>query len=156
MEQELAGEHDANTNLRTQLADVDLQNTQLQRLAADSLEFQVLFRTGHSTLDVAGEERIARVARFLVRQPSLQIRLSGFADPRGDDAYNDELTGQRVANIADLLESNGLPASRITTTAYGDSQSVAADGDYDAYALERRVNIELVPPLDESGVADVR
>ncbi len=163
MEQSLADEHEVTADLRAQLAEageqlatVDQQNTQLQQLAADSLEFQVMFRTGHSKLDVAGEERIARVARFLVRQPSLQIRLSGYADPRGDDAFNDALTRQRVASIADLLKTNGLPDSRITTTAYGDSQSVAAEGDYDAYALERRVKIELVPPRDESSVADAR
>ncbi|MDP7297245.1 MAG: OmpA family protein [Gammaproteobacteria bacterium] len=156
MEKTLAAETELTADLRMQLAAVDRQNTQLQQLAADSLEFQVMFRTGHSKLDVAGEERIARVARFLVRQPSLQIRLSGYADPRGDDAFNNALTRQRVASIANLLKNNGLPGSRITTTAYGDSQSVAADGDYDAYALERRVKIELMPPRDESSVADAR
>lgn len=156
MTQQLTAEHYENEHLRAQLAKSDQQNMRLQQMAADSLEFQVLFRTGQDTLDTAGQQRLTRLANFLVRQPSLQVRLSGYADPRGDDAFNEELSRQRVEGIIGLLQSNGVPDNRITSVAYGDRMSVAVEGDYDAYALERRVHIELLSPPDEPSLADVR
>ena len=142
-----------NAELREQFAMLNVDNAELQRLAAESLEFQVLFHTGTAELSDTGAARIARLAEFLTEQDSLEVHLSGFADPRGDLAYNDELSQARVDNVAALLIEAGIDPERITAEAFGASHSVAATGDLDAYALERRVSIELLPTVDATSVA---
>jgi outer membrane protein OmpA-like peptidoglycan-associated protein len=50
--------------------------------------------------------------------------------------------------------ARGIAADRIETHAHGDSQSEAATGDLDAYALERRVRIRLEAGVSEARVAN--
>lgn len=128
---------------------------ELQQIAVASLQFQVLFHTGNAELDAASAQRVDQLARFLDAQPQLQVRLSGHADPRGGDRYNDSLSAERVASVAALLEARGISAERISTTAFGASQSLSAEGDVDSYAFDRRVDIELLP-ADAAGLADAR
>ena len=156
VEAELAEARAENLALQQQFAMLNVENVELQNLAAASLEFQVLFRTGDSALTPEGEARIASLARFLAQQDSLQVRLSGFADPRGDDSYNESLSQQRVDSIAAILTDNGVEASRISASAFGDRLSMATEGDLDAYALERRVSIELVPDVSANSVAAIQ
>ena len=139
-----------NDRLQTQLASIGREFGELERLAIESLQFQVLFRTGNDQLDGDSAQRIEQLAQLLVRQPELPVRLSGHADPRGGDTYNDELSAGRIASVAALLESQGVAAERIITRVYGESQSQAGEGDIDSYALERRVDIELMPDAEQS------
>ncbi len=92
---------------------------------------------------------------FLAEQPEIDVMLSGYADPRGDDEFNLELSEQRVRSVADSLQASGVGPERITINAYGDRQSSAVDGDLDAYALERRVTIELSVPAYSAEVASL-
>ncbi len=146
----LAATEADNNRLQTQLASIGREVGELERLAIDSLQFQVLFRTGNDQLDGHSEQRIEQLAQLLARQPELQVRVSGHADPRGADTYNDELSAGRAASVAAMLESQGVAAERIITRAYGESQSQAGEGDIDSYALERRVVIELQPATEHS------
>ena len=150
---ELAVVQAENMALQQQFAMLNIENIELQNLAAASLDFQVLFRTGDSALTAEGTQRIESLAQFLMQQNSLQVRLSGFADPRGDEFYNEGLSQQRVESIAATLTANGVDPARISSTAYGDRLSLATEGDLDAYALERRVSIEVVPDVGTGSVA---
>lgn len=152
----LASLESANHRLETRLARAGHEVDELQRLAADSLQLQVLFRTGNDELEVDSTQRIEQLAQFLQQQPGLRVHLSGYADPRGDASYNDTLSAGRVGRVATLLEQQGVAAERITTAAHGESQSRAAKDDLDSYALERRVDIELLPPADDMSLADAR
>ena len=152
----LADEQRSSVELRRRLAAADTEQKELQRFAAESLQFQVLFHTGNSQLDGDSEQRIERLAQFLARQPQLHVQLSGHADPRGSDVFNDTLSVERITSVVALLESQGVSAGRISTVAYGESQSLAAEGDLDTYALERRVDIQLLPANESADLADAR
>lgn len=138
-------------NIETQsLADA-LQDTRTamsryRRLASEYVSFELLFHTGDGTLTESGEARLNQLAMFLAEQPDIDITLSGFADPRGDDAFNLALSEERVRTVAGTLAANGVNTGRITVNAFGDQRSTSADGDLDAYALDRRVTIELSVP----------
>ncbi len=153
---ELAAEQAANADLDARLAALARENGELQAFAVDSLQFRVLFHTGDSALDADSEQRVAMLAAFLQRQPALIVRLNGHADPRGGDAYNDGLSAERLAAVVRLLEEQGIAADRIVTTAYGERRSRAAEGDLDSYAFERRVDIEVLPAGEVTGLADAR
>ena len=83
------------------------------------------------------------------------MRLRGFADPRCDDLYNESLSQQRLDSITAIRTANGIEASRISAQAFGDRLSLATEGDLDAYALERRVSIEIAPVSGVTNVAAI-
>lgn len=128
-------------NLARQLDDARLSANDANELAADSLQFQLLFTTGDDQLQEGQLRQVAALADFLNRHPQLQIQLEGRADPRGSDGYNNVLSDQRALSVQRALETHGVDSSRISRRALGASQSSAPRGDVDAYAMERRVDI---------------
>ena len=133
--------------LQTQLASADSKVGELSQLALDKLEFQVMFHTGADQLTERGEARIQALAQFLHAHPGLSIRLTGHADPRGTDEYNNVLSDQRALTVQTALESQGIDNYRIERRAFGSDKSGSIKGDYEAYAMDRRVDIEIYNPM---------
>ena len=129
--------------LSAQLSHEQMLSKQYAQTALDQLQLELLFKTGDGQLTASGQQRMQYLADFMVGNPELNIRLDGYADPRGDANYNLALSEQRVQSVAALLASHGVAMSRIEIYAHGDAQSVAAVGDYDGYAMERIVKIQL-------------
>ncbi len=128
---------------------------QRQSLAA-GLELAVLFRTGSSGLDADAATRIERLAVLLEQEPTLTVRLDGYADPRGGDDYNLSLSANRAVAVRDALLAHGIEADRVEVQAHGHTFSLAAEGDADGFALERRVSISLGMENDPPVVAQER
>jgi outer membrane protein OmpA-like peptidoglycan-associated protein len=105
------------------------------------IEMDLLFRTDEYVLADSTGGKLSQLAASVSADPEIQIRLDGFADERGDETYNQELSLRRVEYVRDLLIGSGIPASRITVNAHGESPAV--DGTADSYALERRVSLVL-------------
>ena len=114
-----------------------------QSLALDSLQLNVMFRTADHELSIRDKARLNVLVRLLNEKPDVQVQLAGFADPRGRDKANLELSHRRAKSVQDYLLGQGVEAGRILTSAYGASHSQAEQGNLDAYALERIVTIEL-------------
>ena len=134
--------------LTARLDDANNSLATVQQLALNKLEFNLPFRTGAFELDAAGQQQVAKLATLFKKHPNLKIALAGYADPRGDSDYNYQLTVERVNAVAALLEAAGIDKGRITLTPYGATRAVAKEGDYDGYALERRVVVEVTEPVD--------
>lgn len=130
-----------------------MENELQQQMQANlaRLEFEVMFSTGDDELQARDHQRMDMLASYLKRNPELKVRLNGFADPRGSDEYNNVLARFRALSVADALYQRGIEKSRVSLFYHGAQQSIAASGDYDAYARERRVNIEVYS--DETGLA---
>ena len=94
------------------------------------------------------------LAEFLASNPQIAVRLDGYADPRGGEAYNRQLSLGRLNYVARMLAAHGVDPQRIERFNHGSSRSVANEGDYDAYALERAVKINLSRP-GAAGVATI-
>lgn len=138
--------------LQTQLAQADSKVGELSQLALDKLEFQVLFHTGADQLTDRAEARVTALADFLRQHPGLSVRLTGFADPRGTDEYNNVLSDHRARAVQDALRDLGVEDYRIARQAFGSDRSMAPKGDYEAYAMERRVDIEIFDPAMRDSV----
>ncbi|MEP5764354.1 MAG: OmpA family protein [Halieaceae bacterium] len=128
------------------LEEVRSANLQYAQLVLDQLELEMLFKTNATELTPTGQQRLARLAEFLAANPAIAIRLDGYADPRGEETYNEQLSLGRVSHVARTLAEYGVDAQRIESFSHGASQSSAGQGDYDAYALERAVKINLSQP----------
>lgn len=118
---------------------------QYAQLMLEQLELEMLFKTNQPELTAAGQRRLQTLATFLSGNPDIAVRLDGYADPRGTDSYNMQLSVARGSHVAQALQELGVDPARVETFSHGASQSSASTGDYDAYALERVVKINLSP-----------
>jgi len=119
---------------------------ELVSLLQAGIAMDLLFRTDEHVLADTTGGRLAVLASTLASMPDVQVKLDGFADERGDEAYNYKLSEQRVEFIRDQLVAAGVHPSRIQMSAHG--EAVAQDDSVDSYALERRVSLTLF--IDDS------
>jgi len=153
LENKLAYTTDSMGNLRARLAKAENDSRRFEKMAMAPIEMQLLFKTNQSELASEDMERVAQIARYLKNNPDVTIQLDGYADPRGDEQYNQVLSEARVSAIAEQLESEGLDESRIVAHSHGASFSKARTGDHDAYALERVVKIKMTRDRHGSSIA---
>lgn len=118
-----------------------LARPEILALLEAGIEMDLLFRTDEDVLKGSSEERLRQLATSLATMPDVQVRLDGYADERGDETYNRELSERRAAYVRELLVAGGVPAERIRLHAHGESP--AADASVDSYALERKVSLTL-------------
>ncbi len=149
----LQGSVDSSNATVTRLrSDVDTLGSEIERLRnvarpelvslmQAGIEMDLLFRTDESVLAEATGDRIAQLAATLAGLGDVHIQLDGFADERGDEAYNQALSERRVQFIRDQFVAAGVHPDRISLTAHG--ESAAQDDSPDSYALERRVSVKL-------------
>lgn len=112
-------------------------------LAAD-----VLFDFDRADLKPDAEPSLSKVATVVKAYPSAQVRIEGHTDGKGADAYNQKLSEQRAAAVADWLAAKGgVPRAQVTTAGLGKSKPIAhntkPDGsdDPDGRAKNRRVEV---------------
>jgi outer membrane protein OmpA-like peptidoglycan-associated protein len=114
---------------------------EMVNLLQAGIAMDLLFRTDEAVLADTTGGRLHQLATTLAAMPGIRVQLDGYADERGDELYNQQLSEQRVNFIRDQLVIAGVDASRITAAAHGESP--AQDDTVDSYALERRVSLKL-------------
>jgi len=119
----------------------DASRPELLNLMKAGIEMDLLFRTDEYVLADATGSRLKQLAVTLAAMPDVQIQLDAFADERGDEAYNQELSVKRAEHVREVLVTYGFPASRITVEAHGESPAI--DENIDSYAFERKVSLTL-------------
>ena len=118
-----------------------MSRPEIVALLQAGIEMDLLFRTGESELTGSTGGKLSQLAASIAGNPEIRVRLDGFADERGDETYNQELSARRVEHVRDLLISQGIAESSISFNAHGESP--ASDESADSYALERRVSLTL-------------
>jgi outer membrane protein OmpA-like peptidoglycan-associated protein len=79
----------------------------------------VYFAFDDEELSEVAKETLRPLIRAIEREPALSVQLDGYADPRGDPAYNVELSERRVAAVQRHLVENRIPATRIESIGHG-------------------------------------
>jgi outer membrane protein OmpA-like peptidoglycan-associated protein len=131
---------------------IDAMTSQLEELESASMPelvnlleagiaMDLLFRTDEHVLASTTRLRLAELATAIAAMPELHVRVDGFADERGDEAYNQALSEKRAGFVREQLVAAGVEPSRISTQAHG--EAVAEDTAPDSLALERRVSLTL-------------
>ncbi|MCH9027117.1 MAG: OmpA family protein [Proteobacteria bacterium] len=152
LEQELEIANSAANGLKQELTIIRDELRQQESLSAElqhrqsrlaGLSLQVLFKTGNADIDAATGERMAELAEIMTTQPGFTLEIDGYADERGDESFNLELSRKRADTIVAALIAYGVPAERLQVHAHGEVTG-STEGDLDAYALERRVTMRLV------------
>ena len=118
-----------------------------------NLSADALFDFDQSVLKPAGRQSLDEL---LARIKGLEVEVVlvvGHTDWIGTDAYNLALSLRRAAAVRAYLVSQGLPADRIRTEGKGESEPVASNETDEGRALNRRVEITVVPLSRQPGAA---
>lgn len=150
---------DSQNDLRSLNSSYDSVSAELEHMQRDArpelvsmlqagIAMDLLFRTDEYVLADTTGDRLALLAGKLASMSDIKVRLDGFADERGDETYNYNLSAQRVEFVRDQLVAAGVHPSRIRISAHGEAP--AQDASVDSYALERRVSLTLFIDSAES------
>ncbi|MEM7364735.1 MAG: sortase-associated OmpA-like protein PdsO [Pseudomonadota bacterium] len=103
----------------------------------------VQFKTASSDIEAPYLEQLAAIARLMKRQQDIRVTLSGHADRRGEDDYNQALSEMRVHEVRDVLVDSGIASNRIVVTAHGETQPLLTEQSFENDFFDRRVDLRL-------------
>jgi outer membrane protein OmpA-like peptidoglycan-associated protein len=125
-------------------ADLDSLNISLADIEtkAGAMGSSVQFRTGQTVVRDSDRARLQKLGTLVADLGEVRVRVSGFADSRGDETYNQSLSKERAEMVARELEKAGIPKERLIVEGMGERFASSGSGS-DDQAFERCVEIRL-------------
>jgi OOP family OmpA-OmpF porin len=80
----------------------------------------VIFLYDRSDIEASQKGKIAEVAEYMSKNPSLQVGIDSSIDPSGNDPRDRTLTERRRDAVRDALMQAGVPGDKIQTGVRGD------------------------------------
>jgi outer membrane protein OmpA-like peptidoglycan-associated protein len=109
----------------------------------------VMFEFGEAELLPAAKERLDQLAAALVEVKKTDaprtIIIEGYADAKGDEAFNKALSEKRAHAVRDYLSSRGYDPSYVQVRALGEMHPFTTNATAEGRANNRRVEILLGP-----------
>ena len=114
----------------------------------------ILFESGKTTIKKDGEQALAELAVVLTSiSKDRSFLVSGHTDnvPMSSGRFksNWELSTARAVNVVSFLQNSGVPPTAMAAAGYGEFDPVASNDTTDGKAQNRRIEIVLMPNLDE-------
>lgn len=110
------------------------------------LDSMSLFDTGKWALKPASTKLLVNSLVGIKAKPGWLIVVAGHTDSTGDDQSNQVLSLKRAESVRDWMRDTGdVPESCFAVQGYGESRPVATNDTAEGRALNRRVEISLVP-----------
>ena len=108
--------------------------------ASDHLEFEndraIILKGSYGDLE--------SLTNLLLMREELKISLEGHTDSNGTEEYNMRLSQNRVEAVKDFLVANGVAASRIKITYFGESKPIADNKNEEGRSKNRRVEMKII------------
>ncbi|MDR1719288.1 MAG: OmpA family protein [Dysgonamonadaceae bacterium] len=105
----------------------------------------ILFATNSSALNTVSKNSLSQFAISLKNNPDTDVEIYGHTDSSGGDKINIPLSQQRADAVKNYLETNGILSSRMLSHGLGSSQPVAEENAKGVQALNRRVEVYILP-----------
>ena len=118
-----------------------VSEAQTRDTPAITLQSVVQFQTGAYDIAPDYQQQLDLIAKALRGYPTLQARLTGHADQRGDAKYNQALSMQRAISVKQYLLNKGVGEQQVLTLALGEERSQHKE--YEGTFFDRKVVIEL-------------
>ena len=110
------------------------------------LDSMSLFDTGRWALKPGSTKLLVNSLVGIKAKPGWLIVVAGHTDSTGDDKSNQILSLKRAESVRDWMRDTGdVPESCFAVQGYGESRPVAPNDTAEGRALNRRVEISLVP-----------
>lgn len=121
----------------------------------------VLFDSGRPDLKPAGQAALRQVAAVLKTLANRKYQVAGHTDnvpiQRGRFASNWELSTARAVAVVRFMIEQGVKPDVLSAAGYGEFNPVAANDSVEGRAKNRRIEVVLLPNLDEVlAVPDVK
>jgi outer membrane protein OmpA-like peptidoglycan-associated protein len=100
-----------------------------------------LFDTDKSDIRANETSKVTDIAVYMKQNPSVQVGIDGYADPRGTDPYNQALSERRVNAIRDALVKAGVASDKIKTSAFGEQRLLCNESTAACWQSDRRVEV---------------
>jgi outer membrane protein OmpA-like peptidoglycan-associated protein len=110
----------------------------------------ILFDYNSAALRPASRTTLDELGANFRQYPDNRVIVEGHTDSTGSDQYNQKLSEQRAANVADYLIDRGAPASMITVYGYGESRPKSSNDTPEGRQVNRRVEIHIQAPQQAS------
>lgn len=110
----------------------------------------ITFPTNEHDLKTDFYDVLDSVALVLEEYDKTTIVVAGFTDSKGSDAYNQTLSENRARSVAEYLKGKGIVTARFDTVGFGEKNPVADNATQEGRALNRRVELTLLPITEES------
>lgn len=105
----------------------------------------ILFATNSSTLNQASQSALTQFANSLKSNADTDVEIYGHTDSSGNDNINIPLSERRADSVKNYLTTQGVGLSRLATAGMGSSQPVADNATTAGKALNRRVEVYILP-----------
>jgi sodium-type flagellar protein MotY len=88
---------------------------------------------------------LVKMLGYLKADPSVKkVVISGHADFKGTECYNDSLSARRAWYVYDLMVQNGIDPRLLEVKFYGEDKPLAKGKDDKSRAINRRVSVTMV------------
>ena len=106
----------------------------------------VHFEFNSARLTAADKEKLNVIAARLKKDAAnAQLKVTGYTDSVGNDAYNLKLSKERAKSVVEYLISSGVPRNQFVSVAGGgESNPVASNQTPEGRALNRRTEIQII------------
>ncbi len=127
--------------------------SELQGKLTVNMVERILFDTGKAEIKPAGLEVLRRVGEILKGTEDKEIQIEGHTDnipisPRLQQIFpsNWELSTARATNVVHFLQDKiAIPGEKLSAAGYGEFRPIASNETAEGRALNRRIQIVLVP-----------
>jgi chemotaxis protein MotB len=113
----------------------------------------VLFPSGSAELSDMGRTTLSELAAVLTQIPDRTFQVAGHTDnvPIGSGRYDDnwQLSSARALSVVRFLQTVGVDPTKLAAVGYGEYQPVADNSSESGREQNRRIEIVLMPNLDE-------
>lgn len=119
---------------------------------------QILFDPGKAELKSAGEGALRQIAAVLRDIPDRDFLVAGHTDNRPIKAStyrsNWELSTARAVTVVQFLQAEGVDPRRLAAAGYSEFDPVGDNGATDSRALNRRIEVVVMPNIEELPTID--
>ncbi len=92
----------------------------------------------------ADKELLTMNAKWLRKNPGVNVRIEGNADERGENEYNLALGEKRALSVKNYLKRLGIKDRRISVISYGEERPADPGHNEEAWAKNRRADFKKI------------
>jgi outer membrane protein OmpA-like peptidoglycan-associated protein len=105
----------------------------------------ILFDVDKTGLKEDATTELADLARVLKDYPDTVLVVEGHTDSTGSATHNKKLSEQRAQSVIQVLASDGVDRSRLTSKGFGEDKPIQNNSTADGRAQNRRVEVHIAP-----------